>query len=84
MNEYFCSAESILKLLRLVRDMKYEFAHSTFFQTYVVQESERGLRGGVLASLAAELSDSEGGYSTILDAIPHEHVREPCPPVPVR
>ncbi|XP_066942516.1 uncharacterized protein [Macrobrachium rosenbergii] len=53
-------------------------------QTYVVQESERGLRGGVLASIAAELSDSEGGYSTILDAIPHEHAREPCPAVPVR
>ncbi|KAK7079861.1 hypothetical protein SK128_013899, partial [Halocaridina rubra] len=53
-------------------------------QTFLVQESERGLRGGVLASLAAELSDSEGGYSTILDAIPHEHAREPCPAVPVR
>ncbi|KAG7162542.1 uncharacterized serine-rich protein C215.13-like isoform X2 [Homarus americanus] len=53
-------------------------------QTYVVQDGERGLRGGVLASLAAELSDSEGGYSTILDAIPHEHPRDPCATVPVR
>ncbi|XP_045582815.1 uncharacterized protein [Procambarus clarkii] len=53
-------------------------------QTYVVQDGDRGLRGGVLASLAAELSDSEGGYSTILDAIPHEHPRDSCVSVPVR
>lgn len=55
---------------------------------YNLQDGERGLgaglRGGMLASLAAELSDSEGGYSTILDAIPHEHQRDPCASVPVR
>ncbi|XP_071531337.1 uncharacterized protein [Panulirus ornatus] len=50
----------------------------------LLQEGDRSLRGGVLASLAAELSDSEGGYSTILDAIPHEHPRDPCATVPVR
>ncbi|XP_050722664.1 uncharacterized protein DDB_G0271670-like [Eriocheir sinensis] len=54
----------------------------------LVQDGERGLgaglRGGMLASLAAELSDSEGGYSTILDAIPHEHQRDPCATVPIR
>ncbi|KAK3855420.1 hypothetical protein Pcinc_038178 [Petrolisthes cinctipes] len=48
------------------------------------EDQRGGGGGGGLSSLAAELSDSEGGYSTILDAIPHEHQRDPrAPPVPV-
>ncbi|XP_076064856.1 uncharacterized protein LOC143038942 [Oratosquilla oratoria] len=56
----------------------------------MVQETDR-LRGGgggllpQLAALAGDLSDSEGGYSTILDAIPHEDVRDSyIAQVPVR
>ncbi|KAF2350216.1 hypothetical protein FHG87_019031, partial [Trinorchestia longiramus] len=37
-----------------------------------------------LASLVEDLADSEGGYSTILDAIPREPALDAAPPVPVR